>query len=375
MSEEQFVPVDLESPNNPSNVPPTPPPVPDGFADDLFAPLDTRPGDLDNEDLIVPPIPSTEPIPAPTPAPPAPSAPEVIEYEDGSSLSIEKTNRGWKSTLNSGVGKPEIFYGKTKEEMWTNVASAKMHATRRIHDLNREVKLTARPEPAPQGPVQPVPQTRQLTADEIVEVTNQLKSNPSLAFDTYFQKRTGLTIDQLVNLANEGRQARQELEAESVVRVFKARHPEYLVVDGNYKSMLGWLAKYKLGRTLTDQNAVEITEQLYQRGQWTVENLDEAYGDLAQDGLLDLDLGPSEEEEEVPPTPPQAPQPPPNPRIANVRVGQRAGLGIRQRETSPVPPRDATRPPSDEELDAMSDADITAHFAAIRRYRAQQARR
>lgn len=258
--------------------------------------------------------------------------------------------------------------------MWTNVAAAKMHATRHIRDLDRKIKLTAQPQPQPaNNPSQAVPQLRALTADEIHELKNQLNSDPGLAFDTYFQKRTGLSIEQLTALANEGRLAKQELEAESVVRVFKARHPDYIMLDDNYRAMLGWLAKYKLGRTLNEQNQYEIITALYDRGIWTPENLDEAFEDLAQDGLLELELEP-EDEEPVPAPPAQPAAPTPNPRIANVRVGQRAGLGIRQRETVNVPRADANQPPSDEEFERMSDAEIAAQFAAVRRYASQTRR-
>jgi hypothetical protein len=385
MPADQFVDVDLNPGATQDGNPPTPAATnPDSFADDLFAPLDLRPGatfadelgEIANEEQP-PVLPDTQFAPAPpAPVPTAPPQPEVIQYDDGSTLSVEKTNKGWRASLDSGVGNPENFYGKTKEEMWTNVASAKMHATRKINELNRKVKLSVRPQVTAEQPQQPMAQARALTSDEVAEVAQQLKSDPSLAFDTYFQKRTGMPIDQLVNLANDGRLARQELEAEAVAQAFKARHPEYQVVEANYQAMLGWLAKYKLGRTFTDANQQEIITTLYNRGLWNVNNLDEAYEDLTQDGFLELDLAPLDEDEtevDAPAVPQPAP-PAPNPRIANVRVGQRAGLGIRQREATPTRQPDATRPPSDEEFDRMSDAEIAAQFAAVRRYASQTRR-
>jgi hypothetical protein len=389
-TEEQFAPVDLTPSDDPSNkVPP-----PDGFADELFAPLDVRPspasfadqlGEIAEEEQLGPALPDAEDAPpappAPPPAPAAPPAPEVIEYEDGSTLSIDKTGKGWRAVLDSGSGNPEIFYGKTKDEMWSNVAAAKMHATRHIRDLDRKIKLTARPAPAlPPQTAQPVPQARPLTADEIFEIKNQLKDDPGLALDTYFQKRTGLTIDQLVGLANQGSLAKSELDNEATVRVFKSQHPEYLMLDDNYKAMLGWLAKYKLGKTLTDKNQDEMMDAVCRAGAWTPESLDEAFQDLAQDGLLELEPGPSDEDEPepqavpAPALPAQPAAPAPSSRIANVRVGQRAGLGLRQRETVNVPRTGAPRPPSDEEFESMTDAEIAAQFAAVRRYASQTRR-
>jgi hypothetical protein len=387
-TEEQFAPVDLTPSDDPSNkVPP-----PDGFADELFAPLDVRPssasfaeqlGEIAEEEQPGPALPDAEDAPpappTPPPAPAAPPAPEVIEYEDGSTLSIDKTGKGWRAVLDSGSGNPEIFYGKTKDEMWSNVAAAKMHATRHIRDLDRKIKLTARPAPAvAPAPNQATPQVRALTADEIFEIKNQLKDDPGLALDTYFQKRTGLSIDQLVGLASQGGLAKHELEAEATVRVFKAEHPEYLMIDSNFKAMLGWLTKFKLGRTLTDQNQDEMMDAVYRAGAWTPQNLDEAFEDLAQDGLLEFDPAPPEEGEPEPQAEPapvaQPATPAQNPRIANVRVGQRAGLGLRQRETVNVPRTGAPRPPSDEEFESMTDAEIAAQFAAVRRYASQTRR-
>jgi hypothetical protein len=384
MPEPQFVPVDLTPTDDPSNKEPIVPV--DGFQDDQFAPLDLTPSSSFTDDLVeianedLPPVPDPPPAPpAPTPAPATPPAPELIEYEDGSALTIEKWKKGWRAVLDSGSGNPEIFYGNTKDEMWTNVAAAKMHATKHIRDLDRKIKLTARQEPQPPAsPAQPVPRPRALTADEIIEVKTQLASDPSLALDNYFQKRTGLSLDQLVSLAGEGRQARQELDAEATVRAFRAQHPEYMMLDENYKAMVGWLAKYKLNRTRTDQNNDEILDSLYRSGAWNPQSLNEAFEDLAQEGLLELDLGSPEQDEQDPPVPEPVPQvqppaPTPNPRIANVRVGQRAGLGIRQRETVNVP-RSTPRPPSDEEFDNMTDAEIAAQFAAVRRYASQTRR-
>lgn len=391
----QFVPVDL-NPAATEDALRNASPADDAFRDDdLFAPLDLRGAgkqpfadqlsEIANEeelesdpgDAPPPELPSDEP-----PAPPAPPVhtPEVTEMEDGSILTVEKTNKGWRAILDSGIGNAEVFYGKTKDEMWMNVAAAKVHATRHIRELNKKIKLTARPEATVTQQV-PITQSRQLTADEIFEIKNQVQTDPTLAFDSYFQKRTGLTLDQLVDLANEGRQARVELEMEATAREFKSNHPEYLQIDRNYLAMVGWLAKYKLNRTLTPQNQNEIMGLLYHNGAWTAENLEEAFQDLAQDELLELSVedeaAPETEEEQAVPLarPTQAPAPPaPNPRIARVRVGPRAGLGIRTRETTSVP-TDSSRPPSAEELDNLSDAEISKLFSGVRRAASQSARR
>src|SRR5271163_1369830 len=64
--------------------------------------------------------------------------PLVFDYEDGSSITLEQpelTGRGWRATADSGTGKPpEVFYGKTKDELLQNVLVGKMNATRKINE-------------------------------------------------------------------------------------------------------------------------------------------------------------------------------------------------------------------------------------------------
>lgn len=373
----------------------------EGFEDDRFSqpyaaaePLANSLADIANSnpdlvpamDEVPPPVLPGQEDPVPD-TPPAPQRlePEVFEYEDGSTLTIEKTNRGWRASLDSGV-QVENFYGRTKEEMFTNIAAAKIHATRHIRDLNRKIKLTARNEIIePQQPVQPalqIPQPRALTPEDINMVKQQLSENPDLALDTLFQKKTGMTVGELALLAREGRIARAELEMEGVSREFTSNHPEYLLLDDNYSAMVGWLAKYKLNRTLTKRNQEEIMGQLYEHGFWTLDNLEEAFEELTDSGLLELapDSEVEEEEDELPPAPPRVPlqpaaQPTPSPRIARVRVGPRAGLGIRTRETTVSRQDTSQRPPSAEELDNLSDDDIQKLFSGVRRVASQSARR
>lgn len=393
----QFVDVDLNPASTEDRQRQQVQPVVDPFVDEQFAPLDLRQtpladqlADLANQDPDQPPAPDLpgQDEPFEQPAPPAAHEPEVIQYEDGSALTITKNSRGWEAVLDSGSGNPEVFRGKTKDEMWTNIAAAKMHATRHIRDLNKKIKLTVRNE-APtrqQPPQQPLPQQHvqyqqpvQLTADDITEIKNQLSVNPALALDTLFQKQTGLTVAQLAALAkqgyNEGRASRSTLDMESIAKEFTGSHPDYVSTDENYYALIGWLTKYKLGRTLTKRNASEMMDALYEQGFFTVDNLDEAYEELVQDGFLELATEEQEEEEEEPATP--APPPPTqNPRIARVRVGPRAGLGIRARETTAATREPAAnRPPSAEELDNMSDAEISQLFSGVRRVASQSARR
>lgn len=339
------------------------------------------------------PAPVAAPTPEPAPAPPVDKGPEVTRYEDGSTMAIEKTSKGWKVTLDPNVAgmNPEVFYGDTKEGLFQNMALGKINATKQLRKIKREARLGSPDsgQPPARAPETPAPASRILTADEIFEVKNQLESDPDLALQTWFQKKYSMSFDDLVRLARQADQtatrAMNELDTEGVARAFTEEYPEYLNAPENYHALLGYLSKQHLGRVMgsnqTDFDAV--MNDLVQRGVWTVKNLGDAFETLSEDGLLISapetrpTVQPAAEPTPAPPAPeptPAAPAPT-NPRIATVRTRPRAGLGIQPTETTPVGPRLTPKPLSDEDLNDMSDEQIDAAFANVRRAAAQGRRR
>lgn len=297
--------------------------------------------------------------------------PQVIENADGSSIRIEKSSKGWKGVLDSGTGAPvEVFYGKTKTEMFTNIAIGKMNATKKIRSMTREMKLGTGKEPLPRTTPISAPAVRVLTADDVFEIKTQLQSNPDLALDTWFQKKTGMSVDHLVQLAKQGQSAKTDLDLETVARAFVSRNPAYFNHDSNYESLAAYLAKNKIGITLTKENQDEVFKKLVQEGEWTVENLEEAYTELQESGLL-VQRPRQPEQPETPPATlpvqqqaPPAPQPAPE-RIVRQETRPRAGLGIRSSETTPTRLPEPT-PPSAEDLDSLSDEEIAKLLNATR---------
>ena len=336
---------------------------------------DERPSPL-NPDIIgnQPPAPSEEveePVVVP-PAEPDPEVPEILQLEDGAFVSLEKEKGQWKATLDPGTGHSEVFWGKTKNELLTNVLVGKLNATKKIRELNKKVKLTAN---TPQYPRQtePAPSVRPLTADETFEIKAQLESDPALALDTLFQKRTGLTVQQLVGLAQKGAQANMNLETEAISREFLSRNPEYYPdsENKNFQSLIKWLAKFKLGKTATDANAGDIFTELWQTGNYTADNLEEAFQDLTDDGMLvkpRLPRTSSPVEVNQQPVPQPAPAAP-TPRIVKTETRPRAALGIRPSDVSATPPPATPSAPTDEDLDNLSDAEIKALLGSVRRQR------
>lgn len=382
--------------------------VPAGAPDeDLFAPLDLRDRpqpfmqtltDIANEPEFAPepeaPVNEFADLEEQQPPQPPPAKPEpvVIENQDGSTVTIEKTSKGWKATLDSGAGKPEVFFGATKDEMWQNVAVGKMNATRKIRELNRKVKLgSGNTTPAPAAPAEtPAAKPRELSADEVFEIKTQLESNPDLAMATWFQKKTGLSVNQLVQLAQnandkaaKGEDAKLELECEAVAKDFMGTHSDYYPTDENFASVVLWLAKYKLRRPVTpetlqsQEGANKVMNDLMRGGYWTVDNLTEAFEDLTEDGLLESAPAPEEvvEEETTPPAPAKPATPRGDGRIIRTITRPRAGAGIRATETTRVNPPAAEAPPSAEELENLSDDEIANLMRGVRQTKLRTAPR
>lgn len=367
-------------------------PEPEQFLDELSTLADENPDLAPTAEEVEaadgPPAPPA-PVAAVEPVvPPEPEGPQVHQYEDGTIVSIEHTSKGWEATLDAGTGGPaEVFRGRTKDDMFLELARGKANATRKIREQNRKEKLRVPPPPvAPVSSNQP----RVLSADDIFQIKTQLQSDPNLAMETWFQKRTGLSIDQLHQLAakaERGQAAAEELDIDAVGKAFVAAHPDYQPDDENLRAIIQWLGKYKLNpqQDLSTIDPGIAMNAVYTGGAWTPSNLDEAFDDLSASGLLTLKL---EDEPEpavvsapvsVAPPPPPAPPPAapavPNSRIASVRRRASAALGVRPSAISPAPPSEPERAPSDEELNNMTDAQIAELFSGVRRLKLSSARR
>lgn len=337
--------------------------------DDIPAPITP---DIANQ----PPAPSEEEeedAPVVPVAEPEPDGPEVVQLEDGAFVSLEKdkTKGQWKATLDPGTGHAEVFWGKTKNELLVNVLTGKLNATRKIRELNKKVKLTAAT-PQVQRQADAVPANRQLTADEVFEVKALWESDPAAALDMLVKKRTNVSLEDLVVKAQRGDQANMNLETENISREFLARNPEYYpdTNNQNFQSLIKWLAKFKLGKTATDQNSGEIFTELWQTGNYTVENLEEAFEDLTADGMMVKPRLPKPTPQvNVPEPEPSPASATPTPRIVKTETRPRAALGIQRSDASAAPPPATPSAPTDEDLDNLSDEAIKSLLGQVRRSR------
>jgi hypothetical protein len=351
---------------------------PDPVEPDLGSPLDPTlgPDDLEPQEE---PTESDEPVAsAPEPEPPANDEPEFIDYGDGMSATVEKKKGWWVATLNIGQGvQPQVFKGKTKNEMFKNLMKGQIEATKKIREQNRHIKLgnVRETDAAPvNSPVSPP--VRELTADDVFEIKTQLESNPDLAFDTWFQKKTGMSVGQLAQLASEGRTAKVELEAEQESKEFMAEHPDYIACVENVAALYGWLTKKYLGKVLTERNAAELVRELKLGGFHTASNLAAAYEDLTDGGLLILKAEEDAQTETEEPTPvAAAPTPTQGSRIAKPRGPKLpAAYGLPANASSVARP--AAQGVSDDDLDNLSDEEIRKlYYDNLKRQREQRYRR
>lgn len=375
----------------------------DPFLDDsMGVPLDTRTGpqhiaDLGRiaeehpefaptpEEVLEADGPAPQPQPEPAPVPPAEDQPEVFDIEGGQ-VTIEKTGTGWKATLKGK--RTEVFKGKTKSELMTNVLAGKLNASNQLDKLNKQLKLgKVADAPAPPEVRTPVFNRKELTANDVFEIKTALADNPDLALETWFQKKYGKSFTDLMTLvervsidSQKGVEANEELTVEGVSKEFLATNTDYFVCPVNSSNIMYWLLVNKLRRQpTTSDNFGTISAELVSKNLYTVENLTEAWDDLKDSGLAEFE--PDEDDQpEVPPAPVPVPRPQPvppaqpaNPRIASERRATRGGLGIRPGSISvPAPEPVVDRAPSVDELDNLSEAQLFELKAATDRYRYNQ---
>lgn len=343
--------------------------------------LDDRPTPALNPEVIgnQPPAPSDEPVieeqpPAPAPEP-EPEGPETIDLGDGATVVRTKEKGQWKAVLDPGTGaNPEVFWGKTKDELLANTLKGKLEATKKIRELNKKVK-TARlaPSLSPAPTPQTVTSPRQLTADEAFEIKALWESDPAAAINKLTQLQTGLTLGEIVAKSQKGEQAAFNLDSEAVAKEFLSRNPDYYSDPNNRNFFLltKWIGEKTLRKVVDETNSEQIFHELCATGNFTVANLEAAFEDLSEDDELvkhPKRPKPSPPVEETQPVPQPAPATPQS-RIVKTETRPRAALGLRPSDVSATPPPASSTAPTDEDLNNLSDEQISALLRGVRRER------
>lgn len=344
---------------------------------------------LTPQENLDPEIIETPPVAAPPPPPEEPEEPETMDLEDGTQLVLSKDKGVWVGSVVGRAGSAQVYKGATKNKLILEVLKAQANATKKIREQNAKIKfgaVPAKPVVQTQTP-QPSP-VRQLTADEIFEYRTLWESDPVAANDFLLQKTRGVTMDQVLNLAQQGAQkgsyAANQLTAEQANKTFLANNPDYYP-DGsfvNFNLLLQWLAKFKLGESIRKGNEEAVFNKLLSTGNYTAENLEEAFQDLNNDGLMiqapRQPKTPSPETVEPPPPVAvqhePAPAPRPDSRIVSQVTRPRAALGIGRNDVTPVKPPESPNAPSAEDFENMTDEEVANTLNAYRRSRAQSRR-
>ena len=344
---------------------------------------------LTPQENLDPEIIETPPVADPPPPPEEPEEPETMDLEDGTQLVLSKDKGVWVGSVVGRAGSAQVYKGATKNKLILEVLKAQANATKKIREQNAKIKfgaIPAKPVVQTQTP-QPSP-VRQLTADEIFEYRTLWESDPVAANDFLLQKTRGVTMDQVLNLAQQGAQkgsyAANQLTAEQANKTFLANNPDYYP-DGsfvNFNLLLQWLAKFKLGESIRKGDEEAVFNKLLSTGNYTAENLEEAFQDLNTDGLMiqapRQPKTPSPETVEPPPPVAvqhePAPAPRPDSRIVSQVTRPRAALGIGRNDVTPVKPPESPNAPSAEDFENMTDEEVANTLNAIRRARAQSRR-
>lgn len=320
--------------------------------------------------VVVPPVVKTPP------------APEVIELDGGMSVKIEQDSVAedgstvpWKATLEANTGaRPEVFSAKTQKDLMKQVFVAKVNATKKINQQEKQLKLSR-----PETPVQPVQPTvtggKVLTADDEFQFNADFKANPAKAIEKWYQTRLGQAPEETARISK----AAQETTAASLQilsvqesKQFLSDNSNYLRTDSNFTELLKYLVKYQpvddysrqLVRIPEKQN--ELVLHLTRLGVFNSDNLSEAFNELSEAGLLELAPEPKPVARATEVVEEPVAEPPATQRIANVRRVSRVANGLTQRETVQGPPAVSPTAPSVEELENATDDEIAKLLQGVR---------
>lgn len=259
---------------------------------------------------------------------------QVYDYPDGSRVEIKKTKKGWRASLDPGNGaNPEVFYGSTKDEMFANLAVGKINATRKIRELSRQPLLSEDEQPRPKvQEAQPAPAPHQWTTDEIFDLKAKLEESPALAHATWFQKETGMTLQELVTLtksasqrSSDAQETSNDVAATQILQNWVEITDDYTPHPDNRDAIFAWLLKYKARQNPKNYDVPGAVAYLYEHDLLTTENLDLAWEDIKSDGRAVLARAADPE-----------PEPAPAP-VVKTRTRPAAGLGIRSSEARSTP--------------------------------------
>lgn len=156
--------------------------------------------------------------------------------------------------LPEGGGK-QVFRGQNTEQLLEQLVKAQEHATRKIRELNQELKKLqeSRGEDAA-IPASMLKQPRALSEAELAQLNEIFQQNPAQAVERYVQLQTGYTLTEISNLLNtvrteiESRQREQRIL--QAAEEFVERHrDDYYACPENYDALMRYLEAHNMDVT------------------------------------------------------------------------------------------------------------------------------
>lgn len=173
--------------------------------------------------------------------------------------------------LGDGSGK-QVFEADSAEALIDKLTEAQENATRKIRQQQFELRRAQRAKPEKEASAKPIQigQPKQLSADELFALGQELQTNPGVAFDKILQAQTGMTTDQLKAIGSEFAQIQQARITNEAEVSFLQKHQD-----------IDYLP--------TAENARNIQKFLQDEGlPYTAANLEYAFQELSESGLLDM---------------------------------------------------------------------------------------
>jgi hypothetical protein len=165
--------------------------------------------------------------------------------------------------LGDGSGK-QVFKAETAEALLDVLTEAQKNATIKIREQQFELKRSQRAQP--ERIDRPAVAKRDLSAEEILAIQNELGNNPAAAIDKIFKAQTGRTAEEIGTFINDFMQAQEIAKADTT---FLMNHQEdYVPSSQNAARIEKFLADEKLSHTH--------------------KNLEYAFQELTESGLLDV---------------------------------------------------------------------------------------
>lgn len=238
------------------------------------------------------------------------------------------------------IGQPHVYESDTEEGLMAKMAEGIANGTRKIHQLTRKSVLETpkAPEGAEVQVDAPVWRPRPLTEDEKFLI----KTDPEQAFDIQYKARFGRTPEEQrafeQEMADNAKITREKAETD----MFTEDTPEFYRCNENRDAIIQYMQKHKLA--------------------WRKKNLDSAYKELSESGLLKAKPVEAAPVVEVPA--PEARTEPPAAKKPDFPAVIRNNSS---RATAPIKAKDGK--PTAEEIAMMTADEMKQHYPELHQAR------